>query len=188
MAAVRWMRPLNPPPDFPPCVAAARYAGVLRRVLLCQKDRPRRYLVHCLAPVLRIGLAAALSATLAGRAGVALVPIPTAMSARRRRGGDHLLPLLRAACGGHRGAWPPVLRVLRARERSADSVGLSATARRNNVHGAFAVRRSAACGRGHSVVLVDDVVASGATLAEAARVLRGANYHVLGAVVLAGVD
>jgi ComF family protein len=50
---------------------------------------------------------------------------------------------------------------------------LSATARKENVHGAFQVR-SAAQLRGRSVLLVDDVMTTGATAHEAARTLRAA--------------
>lgn len=178
--------PATPPPGFPPCVASAGYSGVLRRVLLCHKERPRRELLLRLTPVLRAGLIAALPPSSADRA--VLVPVPTTAAAMRRRGGDHLLPLLRGACArsGLAGVHP-VRQLLRARRRRADSVGLDAATRRSNVRGAFGLRRGAGFGAGRAVVLVDDVVASGATLAEAARVLRDADFHVVGAVVLLGV-
>jgi ComF family protein len=60
---------------------------------------------------------------------------------------------------------------------------LSRTARQENVRGAFQVRSSAAC-KGRSILLVDDVVTTGATVHEAARVLRAAGA---GRVVVAAL-
>ncbi len=66
--------------------------------------------------------------------------------------------------------------------------GLSARARRRNVAGAFEVRASrAALVRGRRVVLVDDVLTTGATLGACARALRAAGAEAVDAVVLARV-
>ncbi len=56
---------------------------------------------------------------------------------------------------------------------TADQKALSATARKENVRGAFQVRPTAAV-TGHSILLVDDVMTTGATAHEAARVLCAA--------------
>jgi ComF family protein len=56
---------------------------------------------------------------------------------------------------------------------TASQKALSATARKENVRGAFQVRSTAQL-RGRSILLVDDVMTTGATAHEAARVLRAA--------------
>ena len=61
--------------------------------------------------------------------------------------------------------------------------GLDARARRRNVDGCFAVARGARVPE--TVWLVDDVVTTGATLGEAARVLRAAGARRVAAVCLA---
>jgi predicted amidophosphoribosyltransferase len=64
-----------------------------------------------------------------------------------------------------------------------DSAGLDAVQRRANLAGRYRARPGAP---GARVVLVDDVVTSGATLTEAARALRAAGQQrVLAAVVAA---
>ena len=72
-----------------------------------------------------------------------------------------------------------------------DSAGLGALERQANLAGRFRVRLPrAGLPAGSRLILVDDVVTSGATLTEAARALRaggapGADTPVLGAVVAA---
>jgi len=70
--------------------------------------------------------------------------------------------------------------------RVRDSAGLDAVQRRANLAGRFRVRSGAGWPAGSRLVLVDDVVTSGATLTEAASVLRPVgDTPVLGAVVAA---
>ena len=81
-------------------------------------------------------------------------------------------------------------RLLRRSGRAADSAGLSAAQRRANLAGTFALRDGAReLPDGAVLVVVDDVVTSGATLTEAAAVLAPAaapaGPPVLAAVVAA---
>lgn len=78
---------------------------------------------------------------------------------------------------------------LRHARRVDDQARLDSAARAANLAGAFAVRAGdAAYLRGRPVLLVDDVVTTGATLAEGARAARAVGAHVLGAAVVAATS
>ncbi len=103
-----------------------------------------------------------------------LVPVPSSRAALRSRGRDHVRELTGCAVTELRAAGLPATgsRLLRRRGRVRDSAGLSAVQRRANLAGTF--RLAGAVPRGALLVLVDDVVSSGATLTEAAAVLGAA--------------
>ncbi|WP_369688378.1 ComF family protein [Actinomadura macra] len=76
---------------------------------------------------------------------------------------------------------------LRHTRRVSDQAGLTVSERAANLAGALeAVPRAKVAGR--RVVLVDDVITTGATLAEAARALRAADAEVIGAATLAATQ
>ena len=151
-------------------VAAGDYDGALRRAVLAYKERGRRDLAR--------PFAALLGRALSGMAPGVLVPVPSTSAAARARGGDHVARLVRHTA---RLAGRPARRALWLHRDPADSTGLSAADRLANISGAMA----ATPGHGRPAVLVDDVVTSGATLAEALRALRAARWRPVGAVVLA---
>lgn len=113
-----------------------------------------------------------------------VVWVPSGRRAVRRRGHDPLRGLVEAAVRRLRADGVPLTMVdaLRQRGRVADQAGLTAGRRAANLRGAIEARADVA---GRRVVLVDDVVTTGASLTEAARALRAAGADITGAATLA---
>ncbi|MFJ7078250.1 ComF family protein [Streptomyces sp. NPDC098781] len=117
----------------------------------------------------------------AGRSGgvgapVLLVPVPSARGAVRARGHDPARRIALAAAAELRRAGTParVLAVLRQRRAVADQSGLNSRQRLDNLAGALTVAPEGGrlLARGGQVVLVDDLMTTGASLVEATRALR----------------
>ncbi|MEU4659656.1 ComF family protein [Streptomyces sp. NPDC023723] len=109
---------------------------------------------------------------------VLLVPVPSARRAVRARGHDPVRRIALAAAGELRRTGTParVAAVLRQRRAVADQSGLGSRQRSDNLAGALTVVPGGArllCDGG-PVVLVDDLMTTGASLAEAARAVRAA--------------
>ena len=114
-----------------------------------------------------------------------VVPIASTASSIRMRDADPIADLARSAARimGRSGFDVRTSRVLLMQSGHRDHVGLSRQEREANMHNAFAVDgRHRAEGQ---VVIVDDVVTSGATLAAAQHALSEAGYPVAGAAVIA---
>lgn len=177
-------------PGGPGVWAATAYRGVPARLVVAWKDRGRHDLTGSLGHVLT-GPLVACGLAVGERAGPPLlVPVPTTARNRRRRGSDLVLDLAvaavrRAEGGGWPGAPPRVVPALRHVRRVRDQSELGAEARRRNLHGALAVRpRWAPVLAGREVILVDDIVTTGATLAEAGRAVAAAGALPVGACCL----
>ena len=173
--------PSPPVPGCPPVRAVAVYEATPRAVLVAWKDHGR----YDLSAVLARALAAAVSAGPLP-AGLLLVPVPSSRAAVRRRGEDLVADLARRAAARLRasGADITARAVLTQRRGVRDQAALGAGERAANLQGALRVRPAARL-RGVPCVLVDDVVTTGATLSEAARVVTDAGAAVLGAAVIA---
>lgn len=166
-----------------PLSAAGRYEGPLGRAVVGHKERGRLALA---GPLGRL-LADAVLALPCGRAEL-LVPVPSAAAAVRARGQDHARRLASAAATELRGRGRPVVAVpaLTVVREVRDQAGLSGSARRANVTGAFALgRRHRGALAGRSVVVVDDVVTTGSSLAAAVEALTRSGAQVVGCAVVA---
>ena len=172
---------------MPPLSVAGRYEEEVRDALLAYKEHGRREL----AGPLGAGLAGAVRHAVAAGAGpggdVVLIPVPSRRSVARSRGGDHVRRLARRAATVLALDGPAVTVVPAVRVRGAprDSAGLSAADRFANLAGAFVATSGTAACMGRYVVLVDDLVTTGATLVEAARALQERGIGVCAAAAVA---
>jgi predicted amidophosphoribosyltransferase len=177
--------PDPPPAGLPPPTACAPYADQLRRLIIAHKEEAR----YALAGPLGATLATAVRSALGSRFhGVWLCPVPSARSTVRKRGHDPLRRITKAAARALRGQGldARVADALTVVRRPDDQAGLSAEQRAANLAGVFAARsRWADRLTGKPVLLVDDVITTGSTLAEASRALESRGIPVLGCAVLA---
>jgi predicted amidophosphoribosyltransferase len=190
-----------------PVVAAGAYRAELAQCLLSFKSHGQPRLAGELARALARAIRAA------GGQGLILVPVPTSAAAFRKRGFSPVHLMLRRLVRGRdlpgfvvadalrktplplrvrrdRAAGPGqagVLDWLEGLAASGGQKGLGRGDRARRVRGSMRVRgRPRPPGvAGRPCVIVDDVLTTGATLAEAARALRAAGAVVCGAVVVA---
>jgi predicted amidophosphoribosyltransferase len=181
---------LRPAPDQPhlitpsvdpgvPVFALGRYAGARRQALVALKERGRADLLAPLAQNLAVGIHRLITWGLVATP-LTVVPAPTRRTAARRRGGDPVSRLAATATAADPGV--DVHTPLRMRAGVRDSVGLDSAARARNVAGRI---RMAAPVPPTEVLLVDDIVTTGATAAESVRVLQVGGVRVAGVLALA---
>lgn len=189
LARPRLAAPRRVPWGFPPTVAAGSYEGTVRPAVIAFKERGRAELSRPLGTALALAVVAVSLAVPEWDGPLLLVPVPGSSAAIRNRGRDHVRELTRSAVAELRAAGVPAAeaRLLRRRGRVQDSAGLSVAQRRANLAGTFRLAPDAPRpGPGTLMVLVDDVVTSGATLTEATTMLTRA-AHPAGPPVVAAV-
>jgi ComF family protein len=173
-------RGLRRPTRVPP-IAAGAHAARLRRTIVAWKETGNTRLTSVLDHLL-----AASVVEHARPRPVALVPVPTSRRSRRERGCDLVDELARSAARLLRqvGVDAQVSQALAPARATADQVGLSAEQRAANLDGAFRLRGTRSM-HGRDIIVVDDILTTGATVAEAVRVLGAAGRRPVGIAVVA---
>ena len=164
-----------------PVFSLGRYAGARREAIVAVKEHGRADLVAPLAVALRAGLIQLLTWGVVD-VPLTIVPAPTRRWAAMRRGGDPVTRVAVAATARDGGV--NVVQALRTRALVADSVGLSSADRQRNIAGRVKVVRPINK-TAEEVLVVDDIVTTGATARESVRVLQTAGATVVAVLAVA---
>ena len=167
------------PPGWRRGAAAFQYADVGRRLVLALKHGDRLDLAPMLGGwLLRAGRALVLEADL-------VAPVPLHWSRRLKRRTNQAAVLAHAVCrkAERRDAFAPRLLLRTTRTQSQD--GKNRAARTANIAGAFTPGPDARQIEGKRILLIDDVLTTGATLSEAARVCMAQGAASIDILVLA---
>ena len=179
--------PIGMPGDTPAPLAQIEwctgFTGVTRRALHHLKYAGDRRVA------VPLGRAIARRWARAGVGGDVLVPVPASADRVRDRGYDQAALIAQAA--GTSLGLPVHLELLERTRRTAAQFDLDRARRGHNVRGAFRIRGGAEWPSGSGpdgapwIVLVDDVMTTGSTLAACARVLLDAGAFAVSAVTVA---
>ena len=159
---------LRRPPPYAATVAALVYAFPVDRLLQQLKYAGRLALADWAAEALIARVREALPSRPAGDRPDRVVALPLAAARQRERGFNQAREIARRVAHA---AGLPLADVLARVAAGPPQAALPWRGRARNVRGAFAVAGDV---RGARIALVDDVMTTGATLAEAARTLRRA--------------
>ena len=152
-------------------------------MLNAYKDHGQRSLTPWLAPALLASINHALITCVSTHQAPTFVPVPTRKSSQRRRGFDHVESLSTAVTRS--GSQCRTRRVLRDTRGDPGSKYLSAEDRSTHVREAFSVRGTLPA-LGTPVILIDDIVTTGATAREATATLVLAGMNVVAVATIAG--
>lgn len=158
----------------PPAYALGYYRSAARKAVLAFKEQGRRDLVD------PFGAALGQALQQLGDGPWCLIPAPSRRIASSRRGGAHMLRVAQraSAVSGRTGTSVSVVSGLAMSSGTRDSVGLTTEQRVRNLAG----RLSVTCGAGllsrRPVVLIDDVITTGATAAACVDALASAGITV----------
>jgi ComF family protein len=154
--------------------AIGHYDGALRAIIHALKYEGRRSLARRIAPLMRLRGADVLDGA------DCVVPVPLHPSRRRARGFNQAADLARYL-------EKPVRHALRRSRATPPQTGLPAARRHRNVRHAFVITRAGLALAGTTVVVVDDVSTTGATLDACARTLKDAGVKEVRALTAARV-
>lgn len=149
-------------------VRLGEHADLLRDCVLEVKFHRSRRLGIDLGRELGRAINGALSASSIDRKLVVLVPVPTSFRRRIARGIDHTIVI---AKGVSRETGFPIVRAI-ARRHRPQQANVPASKRKANVSGTMRATREVDSLVGRHIVLLDDVLTTGATMSEACRALR----------------
>jgi predicted amidophosphoribosyltransferase len=169
--------------------ALGHYHGVARKAVLAYKESGRRDMAEPFGRLLATGLRA--TAAEDPRQPTWVVPAPSRAIASRRRGGPHMRRVaLQVAAALTDSGWAvSVADCLAMVSGVRDSARLTPAQRIRNLSGRLRVRHSRLPPRGGRVVLIDDVITTGATVAGCVAELDAAGVRVatvLGLTATAG--
>ena len=161
--------------EFEACFCSGEYLGWLRDSIICYKNGDAKYcdmLSQILCKTFELFL---------GSENLTLIPIPSSRQKVKDRGFDTVSNLCRSLARENRSINLDLSNLF-LRRQVLDQVGLSAAQRYANLEGAFGIRRP----MHGTVVVVDDVVTTGATLNSAAKALKYAGAQRVFALALCG--
>jgi ComF family protein len=157
------------------CFCAGEYSGWLRDSIICYKNGQTKY-TEMLSRILINTFE-----EFFGSEKLTLIPIPSSQQKAKERGFDSVTNLCLSLARDKRSISLDAENIF-LRRQVLDQVGLSAVQRNANLKGAFGVHRV----MHGTVVIVDDVVTTGATLNNAAKALRFAGAQRIFALALCG--
>jgi len=154
-------------------VRLGEYSGLIREVVQEVKFTRWRRLGDEIGMILGRSLESALGDCGHDPGAAVLVPIPPSFRRRMSRGIDHSLVIAR---GVSRQTGMPVVRCL-AKSHRPSQLSVPTSRRRTNVAGSIRAREGVDLG-GRLVVVLDDVMTTGATMTAAARAVAGSTGAV----------
>ncbi|MBR3561299.1 MAG: ComF family protein [Oscillospiraceae bacterium] len=161
----RMDEPLREGAGYGKCAVPLRYEGVARQTLLRFKFRGTQSIAEGFG-----GILAQCAAEELGGLFDLVTWAPVSEQRRHRRGFDQAELLARSAAA----VWDTApVRTLRKIRDNPPQSGLDAPERRGNVIGVYAAVNAARFQNAH-ILLIDDIITTGSTLSECARVLKDA--------------
>ena len=160
-----------------PVYSAVEYSSVAARVLLSSKESGLSDADQLIVQALTHSLS-----YLYAEIGIAdLVPVPSRKMATRKRGRDFISAQTTEIATSHFASSIAIRPLLRHIRSVKDQSSLNATERQRNLDGSLECMKKAERA-GIPVIIVDDVITTGATLREAGRALHAAGFSVIGGV------